>query len=212
MGVAIRRRIRTHRRVSSTTRSGNFPFYIALASIVLTGVLLGSIWEAYARYTHNEYAGYFVLQYLNRYEYTSFASLFGAVLWPSMLTLVFLFYNGFSCIGFPLILMVPLLKGFSIGSISGYLYSTHGFHGMAAVLILFFLPEMLQVWAVLILSKASAAASFGLLLTHFAGQPVNEAFRLGQMAQRLAKSIVLVVLACALESTLSIIFAPILLG
>lgn len=41
---------------------------------------------------------------------------------------------------------------------------------------------------------------------------VNESFRLGQMAQRLAKSIILVVLACALESALSIVFAPILLG
>lgn len=211
MLLAARRRIRTHRRFRNGKR-GDSLFYMVLACMVLAGVLAGTIWEAYARFAQNEYVSYFVKQYLNRYTYSSFGALLGGILWPSMLSLLFLVYNGFSCIGFPFILVVPLLKGFSIGSISGYLYATHGLHGMAAVLVLFFLPQMLQLWAILLLSQASANASFGLLLNHFTNQTVNEPFRLGQMVRRLAQSIVITVLACVLESALSVVFAPVLLG
>lgn len=203
------KKLRTHR--LPYKKSGSW-IYTIFACITLSGVLLGSLWEGYARASSNEYAGYFVLQYLARYEASvSFRTLLGSIVWPSMFPLLFLLYNGFSCIGIPFVLFVPLLKGFSIGSISGYLYSTYGLQGMATVLILFFLPQMIQLWAVLLLSQASAHASIGLLMHHFTGDVINVTDRLARMLRMSAKALLLTLTACVLESILTVVFAPVLL-
>ena len=101
--LATRKRLRARRRPVPIRKDVGQLLPVILACISLLGILLGSVWEACARYSQNEYANYFVLQYLERYDYVSFAPLFKALIWPALLPLLFLIYNSFSCIGSPFI-------------------------------------------------------------------------------------------------------------
>ena len=47
---------------------------------------------------------------------------------------------------------------------------------------------MIQLWAVLLLSQASAHASIGLLMQHFTGEVINVTDRLARMLRMSAKS------------------------
>ena len=52
---------------------------------------------------------------------------------------IFIFINlflGFSVIGYPFLLILPLLKGLGVGAISGYLYSAHKFYGLCYCLFI----------------------------------------------------------------------------
>ena len=93
--LATRKRLRARRRPVPIRKDVGQLLPVILACISLLGILLGSVWEACARYSQNEYANYFVLQYLERYDYVSFAPLFKALIWPALLPLLFLIYNIF---------------------------------------------------------------------------------------------------------------------
>ena len=93
------RRIRARRPIRTGNLQTSSLLLFILAGIALMGILAGSLWESFARFSRDEYAGYFVLQYLERYEYTSFALLLKALLWPALMPLLFLIYNSFCCIG-----------------------------------------------------------------------------------------------------------------
>jgi len=56
--------------------------------------------------------------------------------------LMILFTAGFCAIGFPIIPIIPFLKGLNFGAVSAYLYLTHGI-GAVKYIVLGIFPEML---------------------------------------------------------------------
>lgn len=110
----------------------------------LCGITAGAIIEAQSRANSQAYALYFVKQVLSVYAGGSFTQVMGYnFLCQFALQSIVLFFS-FSCIGTPAILCMPLLKGITLGCVSGYLYAVRGFAGVCANLFLFWLPQILE--------------------------------------------------------------------
>lgn len=60
-------------------------------------------------------------------------------------------FLGFSLIGYPLILMLPFLRGLAMGAVGGYLYSTFKFMGLGYSLLMIYPGAIFSVISLLII-------------------------------------------------------------
>lgn len=57
------------------------------------------------------------------------------------------FFFGFSLIGYPFLMLLPMIKGMGIGIVSGYLYSTYKFLGLGYSLLIIYPGALISVFA-----------------------------------------------------------------
>lgn len=74
------------------------------------------------------------------------AVFFNSFLMNGLFVVVNLFL-AFSLIGFPMILIVPFLKGLGIGALSGYLYTSFGFIGLGYCLLIIYPGAVVSAFA-----------------------------------------------------------------
>lgn len=65
-------------------------------------------------------------------------------------------FLGFSLIGYPFIMLTPIVKGMGIGMVSGYMYSVYKFIGLAYSLLIIYPGAVISVFA---LSSLAATAA-----------------------------------------------------
>ncbi len=68
-------------------------------------------------------------------------------------------YFGFSVIGYPLILMLPFVRGLAIGVVGGYLYSAYRFTGLGYCLLMIYPGAILSVAVLLMIFNESCEYS-----------------------------------------------------
>lgn len=68
----------------------------------------------------------------------SFADNFADSFAINFIFMVMNIFFGFSVIGFPFLMLLPMLKGLGIGAMCGYLYSSFGFSGVGYSLLMIF--------------------------------------------------------------------------
>lgn len=59
-------------------------------------------------------------------------------------------FFGFSLIGYPFLMLMPMVKGMGIGMVSGYLYSTYKFLGLGYSLLIIYPGALISVFAFII--------------------------------------------------------------
>lgn len=69
----------------------------------------------------------------------------------NIIFIIFAVFLSFSLIGYPLIMIVPFLKGMGIGVVSGYLYSIYKFMGLGYSLLMIYPGAIFSVFGLLII-------------------------------------------------------------
>lgn len=180
-----------------------------LAAVLLAGVAVGSMLQAAA--APDPYLTYFTQQYLQGRSTASFsAAMTNAVLNAIAPHLLALFFS-MSCIGAPFLLCIPFLRGIFIGCISSYLYLHLGMRGLAANLILFWLPEVAACVFLVIFVRAALTLSLRMFRTNLLGEALDSGIKTDSCLRCFAVTACGTLLSAVLESILSAVFAPVLL-
>lgn len=68
-------------------------------------------------------------------------------------------FLAFSLIGYPIILLLPLIRGMGIGAVFGYLYSTYGFTGIGYSLLMIYPGALFSVISLVLICNESCEYS-----------------------------------------------------
>lgn len=180
-----------------------------LACALLVGVIFGSIYEATG--ASNRYIAYFVRQYLNGVHGGGFAAAASGTFLSSMAMQAVVLFFSLSCIGAPVLIFLPFLRGVFIGCVSAYLYSGMGSRGLLANLLMLWVPEVLRALLLIFFIAVAWDTSVGLFRLNFLAQTPGPEPRI----RRCLRCFVLVSFGMLpislLEGALSAVFAPVLL-
>lgn len=179
----------------------------AMGFCLLAGVAVGSFLLS-GTGEQSPYFSYFAQQYLTLFQGTSFYDLFAASFLAPLLLQSALFFCAASCFGGPVAALLLLCRGIGIGGVSAYLYQLLGLRGMAANLVLFFLPSLLQCFLHWWMAGAAWRSSAALFRMHCLAQGGGSLPTSIQHPLRvyLLSSIGLIA-AAALQAGLSLLFA-----
>ncbi|MEG2287144.1 MAG: hypothetical protein RSA17_02915 [Ruthenibacterium sp.] len=181
------------------------------AALLLLGIITGAVMEASGRTGGQAYLAYFVRQLLHIYSDSTFNGIVGFAFISAFLLHATMFFFSFSCIGTPAVLLVPLLKGFYIGCISGYLYGTMGLRGIAANLLLCFLPHMGEAVLLLYFTSHSLQLSNS-LFRYLIAQKADSCIRTQACLQAFLTASLGLIGTSLGTGLLSAVFAPVFLG
>lgn len=182
-----------------------------LSCSLFAGVVFGSVFPYMAE--SNRYLAYFVQQYLVGNHNGSFSSVASGSFLSSMLMQATVLFFGLSCIGAPLLVCIPFLRGITIGCISAYLYTEMGSRGLVANMILLWIPEVLQAACLLFFVSAALELSIDLFRSSFLAQtPGSAGPKIGRCMRCFIFSSLGLLLASVIEGLLAAIFAPVLLN
>lgn len=205
---ALRRTKSEH--AAKAPRTGFGKKMAGLSCLLLSGVALGSFFPYLAG--SNRYFSYFVHQYLMGNHSGSFASVASGSFFSAMMLQALVLFFSLSCIGAPVLLCIPFLRGIAIGCIAAYLYTEMGSRGLLANMILLWIPEVLQAACLLFFVAAALNTSLGLFRSNFvakAPSPVGP--KMGRCLRCFVSSSIGLLLASLIEGLLAAIFAPALL-
>lgn len=184
---------------------------LLLSLALLAGLLCGSLWLAGAQGQTAKYLSYFAQQYLRRYKAGEFWPAFTVAYLSAFLLLGLVLFLSFSCLGAPLIFCAPLCKGIALGCISAYLYTQWGLRGMAANLLLLFIPELAKVGGLLLLSVRALDASVGLFKLNCVQQAPGAAAKMSRSLRSFVAAASLTLAASLLQAALTAVFGPVFL-
>lgn len=81
-------------------------------------------------------------------------------------------FLAFSVIGYPLIMMLPFVRGVAIGAVSGYLYSVYKFTGLGYSLLMIYPAAIISITALMFVFNESCEYSSNAYLKAIAGKGV----------------------------------------
>lgn len=182
-----------------------------LACSLFAGVVFGSVFPYMEG--SNRYLSYFVQQYLVGNHNGSFSAVASNSFFSAMVMQATVLFFSLSCIGAPLLLCIPFLRGITIGCISAYLYTEMGSRGLVANMILLWIPDVLQAACLLFFVSAALQTSMDLFRTSFFVQASGSA---GPKIDRCMRCFIVsslgLLLASLIEGLLAAVFAPVLLN
>lgn len=184
---------------------------VGLAGMLLAGVVLGSIFPYMAQ--ANRYLSYFVHQYLVGNHSGGFSAVASGSFFSAMMLQAVVLFFSLSCIGAPVLLCIPFLRGIAIGCISAFLYTEMGSRGLVANLILLWIPEVLQAACLLFFVSAALNTSISLFQSNFLSKtPSPAGVNVSRCLRCFVFSSIGLLLAAVVEGLLAAIFAPVLLN
>ena len=181
--------------------------------VILTGVTLGGALAAWGVSREDPFFLAFAQAVLVQYGAGEGAVFRGSFL-PSIGITALIALCGSSCAGAPLAGGILLLRGIAAGCVTAGLYGVFGLQGLAAGLVLRFVPTMLQFWALTGMTNSALSCSRALFLEqvmHRSCVPPS-AVKLQQLGRRLTISGLWMLAAAALETLLAAVFAPVCLS
>ena len=179
--------------------------------MLLAGIAFGSIFPYMAE--SNRYLSYFMHQYLVGNHSGSFSSVASGSFFSAMLLQAVVLFFSLSCIGAPVLLCIPFLRGIAIGCISAYLYTGMGSRGLVANLILLWIPEVLQAACLLFFVSAALNTSISLFQSNFLSKTPDPVVpKVSRCLRCFVFSSIGLLLASMIEGLLAAIFAPVLLN
>ncbi len=181
-------------------------------AVLLFGIVTGSLLQHVTTITYkggHAYLTYFIDQIMLAHKQDmlhviafSFSSAF-------ILHLLVLFFS-FSCVGTPILILIPFLKGAYIGCISGYMYTSFGMRGVVANLLIFFLPQLGEAFLLCVINTQAMYVSSGLFKLLISKK--YECFiRFQNFIQSFVYTSVLLILTSSISGVLSFVFAPVFL-
>ena len=150
-------------------QTGYYMFFL-LATVFLIGILVGAIAQNFSNNDNTPYLLYYVKQILSVFQAGNFISNSGYLFLSCMALQTLLLFFSLSCIGVPVILFIPFCKGFSIGCVSAYLYTTLELRGIAANLLIFWLPDCVAALILLIFTRIALDTSYSLFCSNILGK------------------------------------------
>ncbi len=118
------------------------------------------------------------------------------------------FFFSFSCVGTPVLIIIPFLKGAYIGCISGYLYTSLGLTGVLANLLIFFAPQLGEAFLLCVLTTQAMYVSSGLFKLLISKK--YECFvRLQSFVQCFVYTSLALAVTSVLSGVLSFVFVPV---
>lgn len=120
----------------------------------------------------------------------------------NMLFTVGVFFSGLSCIGLPVIVAIPIIKGIGYGMLSGYLFSVYAMNGIGYYLLIIFPSAVLGVSVLLLACCAAGIMSKELLGVILAKKQPESKILIAYM-KRFAVYFAAIVLSSAVETVLT---------
>ncbi|MEG2595885.1 MAG: hypothetical protein RR937_09170 [Ruthenibacterium sp.] len=200
-------------RIQKNTRPKHWHLW-ALTGCYCAGLILGAYFYAQAKGNGiQNYMTYYVQEILKTYRNASFLPVAAFVFLSCIALQGILLFFSLSCIGAPAIFCVPLFKGFSAGCLCAALITLQGFRGAIAQLLLFWLPELLQISILLLFADIALRTSLCLFSFNICRKNSgNSAFAKIALCLRMFLLTALAYLVCAIVAGgLSCVFAPVFL-
>ncbi|MEG0178218.1 MAG: hypothetical protein RR654_01575 [Oscillospiraceae bacterium] len=187
--------------------------FIIMGTIALLGVLCGAIYVNICQVKEQDFIMYYINEFLNYHKSETFAVLTSFVFLSSLILHIIAVAMGFSCIGMPIVAVLPLIKGFTIGCVSSYLYNEMGIKGALLNLLMLWLPQVLQTVLLVMLCAHAFILSkslFGLALGSNNSNSIQIASKLFVKAFTFTSFFLL--FTSIIESMLSQIFASVMIN
>lgn len=178
----------------------------AMGACLLAGVALGSFCLA-GTGEQSPYFSYFAQQYLNLYQATSFYDLFAASFFAPLLLQSALLFCAASCFGGPVAALLLVFRGIGFGGVSAYLYQLWGLRGMAANLVMFLLPALIQCLLHWWMAGVAWRSSASLFRLHCRAQAGNLPTSVQEPLRVYLFSSAGLLIAAALQAGLSLLFS-----
>ncbi len=177
------------------------------AFFLVMGVLSGSaIFQISTNY-NNEFVNYFVNEIINIYR-LPFIGVMSYIYLTLIFTHVFIFLNGFSCLGAPFVLVAVFSNGLVYGLISGFLYTSMGAYGLVANLFVFLLPQIANSVLLLIFSSKSIKQSINLLKLMLLSKN-DVPLKLNAFLKTFLYFCLAIFLSSVISASLAIVFVPV---
>lgn len=200
-------------RILKSTRRTHGHLWI-LAACYAAGLVLGAyFYMQAAQQNAQNYLAYYVQEILKTYRSATFLPVAAVVFLSCVILQAVLLLVSLSCIGAPVIFCVPFCKGFSAGCLCAALIAVQGFRGAMAYMLLFWLPELLQITFLLFFADIALQTSLCLFSIHLCRKSSETSvFTKVSLCLRIFLITALAYLACAIVAgLLSCIFAPLFL-
>lgn len=178
--------------------------------LLLLGVCVGAVAEEMSRTNGQAYTTFFVRQVLSIYCDSTFTGVMGFLFLSSFLLHTIILFFSFSCIGAPAVLLIPFVKGFSFGCISGYLYGTLGLRGVLANMLLCLLPQLGEAALLLYFSMQALQMSTS-LFRYLIAQKADSCIRTHGCLQAYLTTSLLLIATSTTGALLAKLFAPVFL-
>ncbi len=174
---------------------------------LLFGIISGSFFEQINRLNGQAYLSYFINQVLENYTNSPISIVSFTFLSSFILHFIILVFS-FSCLGTPILISIPFLKGFYFGCVSGYLYTTLGVNGILINLLILLLPQFIESILICVLSTHAmyiSCALYNNLLLKKSDTPIRtqEYFKVFLFTS------ILLIISSSICAILSYIFVPI---
>lgn len=173
---------------------------IIIIALFAAGMIIGSgiTQKGSSSQFVTDFASIFDIFTANRNDLKAYQVFFNT-LTVNFVFLIALFCSGFSCIGIPAILTIPVIKGIGLGVMTGYLFSFYSMNGIGYYLLTIFPSGVISVSMILLASCSSGIMSKELLAIALEKKQPNLSASISYI-KRYAVYIVGMVIASAVET------------
>lgn len=186
-----------------------WPRTVGLGCMLLAGIVLGSVGQSMD--AKNTYLVHFITQYLTQHQSAGFSAIVGMSFFSAMLLQITVAFFGFSCVGVPPLVCIPLLRGITMGCIGAFLYGNMGMRGLLANLILFWAPQVMQAVFLILFVNTALDTSLHLFRMGFLSQTTEARAKINACLRCFIGTSAGMLVSALLEGVLSSVFAPVLL-
>ncbi len=103
----------------------------------------------------NNFSDIFNIYIQNRIELKAYKIFLNSLMF-NVLFLIFTFFTGLNCLGIPIVLSIPIIKGIGYGMLSGYLLTFYKMSGIGYYLLTIY-PGAMIIVVILVLACSSAS-------------------------------------------------------
>ena len=151
-------------------------------------------------------------QYFSENESLSIIELFSRNVIAAFICLVLMYIGGLCAIGIPIVSIIPIIKGISIGAIISYQYVYNGIKGFLYTVVILLLPQALYMAIFTLAYTEGFYMSLSVSNGIFAGKPRNLKYSVNFLTftKRFIIFSVCIVFISLLEATVSSLFSSLL--
>ena len=150
----------TKHSVFSSEQEKEIKNMIIIIALFTAGMIIGSgiMRKGSSAALLSDFSSIFDVFASNRNELKAYKIFINSLL-TNFLFVFSLFFAGFSCIGIPIVYIMPVIKGLGLGALSGYLLTMYSMNGMGYYLLTIIPSGIVSVSVVLLAGCTSAIMS-----------------------------------------------------
>lgn len=180
---------------------------VTLISLFLAGMIIGAVAARHTDNTINSRLVTMVSDFAMLRNTQSIFETFSNSLTVNLIFLIVVFASGLCVVGIPVISLIPLIKGISLGMVSGYLYNAYSLNGAGYCMVILFPGAVIATATLLLGSNESFVMSYELLNMINGKSNYQHENILKIYSKRYAILLILTIIASLIDTLMTVFFA-----